>query len=107
HILGGRGASFQGIYDSLDSFYDMTAVGEFASGPGPYGTFDRLGNVWEWIETPAGSRAVRRGGSFHGQDAREVAAYVRDPYVPKTHEDCLTGFRVARCAESDALAAHR
>ena len=30
----------------------LTPVGAFAASPGPYGTFDMGGDVWQWNETP-------------------------------------------------------
>lgn len=43
----------------------LTAVGAFADSPGPYGTFDMGGDVWQWNETaePGVGRGVY-GGSF-------------------------------------------
>ncbi len=98
---GVHNASFHGVSYPIDSPTYSAALGEFDSSPGPYGTFDQSGNVWEWIETLAANpRAVRRGGSFHGNGVCEMVFCARDPSACKTNEDCLTGFRVARRGES-------
>lgn len=42
--------------------------GFFSSAPGPWGTFDQNGNVWEFNETMAGNKVGLRGGSFFLND---------------------------------------
>ena len=49
---------------TIGSPYYMTEVGAFVNSPGPYGTFDQAGNVWQWTESLESSRNVLRGGAF-------------------------------------------
>lgn len=64
------------------------------------GTFDMMGNVWEWMESPWDSGAytvhsnrVIRGGSFNGNDNLISLPY-RNNFYPYTEFDII-GFRVA------------
>jgi formylglycine-generating enzyme len=83
--------------DYTDPATCLTEVGYFAHSPGPYGTFDQGGNVWQWIETGFSgadywTRCVR-GGAFYSMNA-DLQAYAR--YAePPTHEGVEQGFRVA------------
>ena len=36
---------------NFSSGSSLTPVGTFAASPGPYGTFDQAGDVWQWNET--------------------------------------------------------
>jgi len=66
----------------------FTPVGYFAASPGPYGTFDQGGNVWQWNETKN-----MRGGSFY-DDSNSLDSSGR--YGPgPNYESHLTGIRVA------------
>jgi len=88
-------------YHGADPARGLTPVGALAASPGPYGTFDQAGNVWQWTDRGAwideAHRALR-GGSFH-DDADYLAAGNR-------FNDELTfqysglGFRVAARANS-------
>jgi formylglycine-generating enzyme required for sulfatase activity len=81
----------------IDSGKATTVVGQFQNSPGPYGTFDQGGNVWEWNEavvcqdSTAAHRGMR-GGSFGGYDYT-LQAYFRS-YQEPIDEACVTGFRV-------------
>lgn len=81
--------------------YWRTPVGEFENGGSSYGTFDRGGNVWEWMEISMDSCRGLRGGSLaYAEDVPGVnlhASYRRcsDP----TLEYSDVGFRVVRAAE--------
>jgi len=66
------------------------------------GTFDMMGNVWEWNEALFyGSRRGIRGGSFYftGYDLSSSIRYTKYPY----YEDSNIGFRVASVPEPATL----
>lgn len=81
----------------------LTPVGAFASSPGPYGTFDQGGNIYQWTETPvSGTYFKDRGGSFAA--AAVAMASVSDGGSPPTGSDESLGFRVAYVPEPNARA---
>jgi formylglycine-generating enzyme required for sulfatase activity len=67
------------------------------------GTFDIMGNAWEWNETPiTGSNRGQRGGSyFGGSDGSRSSSPGYD--VPPFFTDGLSGFRVASVPEPTTL----
>jgi len=79
----------------------LTAVGYFAGTPGPYGTFDMAGDVWQWNETDyngSGSWRGLRGGSFNYVPF-DLASASRHGSGTPTIEDANIGFRVASVPE--------
>jgi formylglycine-generating enzyme required for sulfatase activity len=66
----GNNANWHGGSDPypIETGNYTTIVGEFQNSPGPYGTFDQGGNVWEWNETDlsllTGEYHCVRGGSY-------------------------------------------
>jgi formylglycine-generating enzyme required for sulfatase activity len=84
-----------------DSFTDptnyLTPVGYFAGSPGPYGTYDMSGDVWQWNEANLdGSSRGLRGGSF-GTFPGDLPSSCRNGSSP-SYDGGLMGFRVASSA---------
>ena len=83
---------------TIGSPYYRTEVGAFVNSPGPYGTFDQAGNVWEWDETSlTDARRGFRGGSFFNDSQSSQRASERLDAFPTLQSNNL-GFRVATLA---------
>jgi formylglycine-generating enzyme required for sulfatase activity len=83
----------------------LTDVGAFAASPGPYGTFDQGGDVWQWNETDIfgdGSSRGLRGGGWHSYSIGLASSY-RDHYYPTYEGGTYIGFRVASVPEPGSL----
>jgi formylglycine-generating enzyme required for sulfatase activity len=96
----------QGVF-TIGAPYYRTEVGAFANSPGPYGTFDQGGNLFQWTETRRfSSYRVERGGSFNGQVVNlralmyDIASPASPPGVAAFQSD---GFRVAYIPEPATL----
>ena len=75
----------------------LTDVGAYVKSPGPYGTFDQCGNVWEWNEAILGKRGqyrAARGGCFGSMDHAADRTH-KPTYWEPTLENRYIGFRVA------------
>jgi formylglycine-generating enzyme len=83
--------------DYTDPVNYLTPVGVFAASPGPYGTFDMGGDVWQWDEANISS-SLRglRGGSWV-DISLALPSYYRNSNNP-TNEFMAWGFRVASIA---------
>ncbi len=98
----GDGVSGTG-WNYYDNGYATDPYGPWDVGSGSEelnGTFDMMGNVWEWMESPyhsgdygVGSRRGLRGGSFNGYviPLASSSRFDLDPFV----EVSYVGFRVA------------
>jgi len=81
--------------------YYLTEVGEFENSDSPYGTFDMLGNVWEWNDTIIDTTTYyrgQRGGAFDSIGDKVGFAMYRS----YTHPDSgryMMGFRIATVPE--------
>ena len=67
------------------------------------GTFDMMGNVWEWNETPINLNRGVRGGAFYTDDNTLASSYrnfISDP----DYENNAIGFRVVSIPEPATIA---
>ena len=80
----------------------LTPVGIFAASPGPYGTFDMGGDVWQWNEMNIfGSFRGLRGGYWDGHSSSLASSHRLDDYPTDENNDI--GFRVASVPEPGSL----
>jgi len=93
---------FNSSYTDGDNF--LTDVGTFAGSPGPYGTYDQGGDVWQWTEN--GQYASWRnalGGSWADSVtdmwAMDNAANDQSP----VNSSATIGFRIAEVPEPTSL----
>ncbi len=102
--LDGRRANYINSGDPYDngttpvSFYNGKKHSGFVTvdSPGPFGSYDLIGNVWEWIEDYAGSSEYKpiRGGSWNND-----SAFMRTTYysLHMPNESTATfGFRLVK-----------
>jgi formylglycine-generating enzyme len=95
----GNHANFYDVYGTgnltyTDSTDYLTPVGSFVLSPGPFGTYDMGGDVFQWNEAQiSGSFRGLRGGSW-GINSNNLASSARGDNNP-TNEDLDIGFRVA------------
>ncbi|HSV16357.1 MAG TPA: SUMF1/EgtB/PvdO family nonheme iron enzyme [Tepidisphaeraceae bacterium] len=108
NILSASGTDSANYFSSAytDPTNYITAVGAFAGSPGPYGTFDQGGDVWQWNEANIdGSHRGVRGGSF--SNYLNGATYLQsssrnildDPSVSGSN----LGFRIAEVPEPASI----
>jgi formylglycine-generating enzyme required for sulfatase activity len=91
-------------YDNTDPTNGLTVVGAFTSSPGPYGTYDMGGDVWQWNEASIdGSYRGLRGGSF-GSDVGPLQASYWNAIGTPTGEGSNAGFRVSEVPEPVSMA---
>jgi formylglycine-generating enzyme required for sulfatase activity len=83
----------------------LTVVGAFAASPGPYGTYDMGGDVFQWNEAIIyGSARALRGGSFNSNGDGVLQASGWDDGNPPYGDYCLIGFRVSEVPEPVSMA---
>jgi formylglycine-generating enzyme required for sulfatase activity len=81
-------------YNFSDPTNCLTPVGAFADSPGPYGTYDMGGDVYQWNEAVIQHDHLFRGGRWN-KDSGRLGASFRDGAGPPTYGSDYTGFRVA------------
>jgi formylglycine-generating enzyme len=107
HVLSATGTNNANFKDHSFGYTDpmnyLTPVGYFAASPGPYGTFDQGGDVFQWNDTEVvlGVSRNLRGGSF-AYYVNGVSSSYRDNSFP-LGEDGNVGFRVASVPEPGSV----
>ncbi len=90
-------------YGHPGSTYALTDTGAYALSPGPYGTFDQGGNVWEWDEAAVSGayRKIRGGSWYYGSgDLRVSSSQALTPSVDFPFDGYNdVGIRVVSLAE--------
>ena len=109
NVLSSTGTNNANFYSSgyTDPTNFLTVVGYFGGSPGPYGTYDMGGEVWQWNEANIDdvSRGLR-GGMFGDADNVLQAAY-RGKYDDPAGEYYGLGglgFRVSEVPEPASMA---
>jgi formylglycine-generating enzyme required for sulfatase activity len=99
---GTNNANYSGGKSYTDPTNFLTPVGSFADSPGPYGTYDMGGDVWQWNEAIIGDQRGLRGGYFGSYSYVDLASSQRSGFVP-THLGNDEGFRVAEVPEPGSI----
>ncbi|MGA2031732.1 MAG: PEP-CTERM sorting domain-containing protein [Thermoguttaceae bacterium] len=87
-------------FDYSDPTNYLTPVGAYAASPGPYGTFDQGGDLFQWNEANiGGSSRGLRGGVFYF-DSNPLASSYRLTSIGPSYDGYSAGFRVASSAAS-------
>jgi formylglycine-generating enzyme len=105
NLLSATGTNNANFFDGgyTDPTNELTPVGAFAASPGPYGTFDMGGDVWQWTEGKIGTiTRVLRGGDCHLNSDR-LKSNFRDYNSPAANGWSTVGFRVAAVPEPGTL----
>jgi formylglycine-generating enzyme required for sulfatase activity len=105
---GTNNANFGGYYGTGSLYTDptnyLTPVGAFAASPGPCGTFDMGGDVFQWNETAVTSSSRGLRGGYWSGDSSFLASSNRDLDGNPTEEgSCGIGFRVASVPEPGSI----
>jgi formylglycine-generating enzyme required for sulfatase activity len=106
NILSSTGTNNANFWNSgyTDPANFLTPVGAFAASPGPYGTFDMGGDIWQWNEANiSGSSRGLRGDNWGGNSNYLASSGRSYGYNPAGGEDGL-GFRVASVPEPGSIA---
>ncbi len=97
NLLSAAGKNNANYYSSgySDPSNGLTPVGAFSASPGPYGTYDMGGDVFQWNETAVtSSYRGFRGGAFDANASEMISSYREGAYYPYAAYFDI-GFRVA------------
>jgi len=110
NVLSATGTNNANYYNGAytDPTNYLTPVGAFVASPGPYGTYDMGGDVWQWNEAKlpgdiSGDWRGMRGGAFFVGNPNVLAASYGSGFYP-TYEDTVYGFRVGSLPEPGSIA---
>ena len=81
----------------------LTPVGDFSASPGPFGTFDMGGDLFQWNETAVSSSYRGSRGGYWGSNSEYLVSFDRN-YDNPTGEYYGVGFRVASVPEPATIA---
>jgi len=105
--IGTNNANYFDYYGTGNGGYTdptnyLTPVGAFAASPGPYGTYDMGGDIFQWNEAniSGSSRGLRGGGWL--SDSSFLASSGRISGYP-SYESGPVGFRVASVPEPGSI----
>ncbi len=105
---GSGGASGSANYGSVMPLSDyLTSVGAYANSPGPYGTFDQGGLLFQWTDTLLtayyGSGFAMECSSFESAPSELESTNEIWPWSPESSDYNFCGFRVAEVPEPSTL----
>ena len=104
NVLSASGTSNANYYNDFasgnaaytDPINLLTPVGTFAGSPGPYGTYDMGGDVFQWNEAVVtDSTRGLRGGSWNDNDFALASTTRYDGLGDPTYNNDFIGFRLA------------
>jgi formylglycine-generating enzyme len=99
----GNNANFRDDGYTIDAPYYRTEAGEFENSDSPYGSFDQVGNVYEWNEAVIyGKERGLRGGAYD-YFVTDTQAQWRSGASPTYQYYCNVGFRVAYVPEPGTI----
>lgn len=106
NLLSSTGTNNANYYDGVytDPVTMLTPVGTFAGSPGPYGTYDMAGNLWQWNEAIINNSTSRglRGGDSNLSASYLVSSY-RSYNSPAADGWSTVGFRLASIPEPSSI----
>jgi formylglycine-generating enzyme required for sulfatase activity len=103
NILTATGTNNANFYDPVAGYTDggPTPVGIFTDSPGPYGTFDQGGDVYQWTEGALPDQRVVLGGAWNA-DVIYLESSESQGMPPSVYEPNV-GFRVVEVPEPGSL----